>query len=120
MSDQYVIVLGINAVLTCFKGGSPLLKPHIFEGLLGALDDDFSLLGATWAHLALLAAFVVALGRFLWAPGRSELDFGGFRGGPERVLEVPRPYFSMFFRARVPAMRQSCGCAKTTVFLRFF
>ena len=48
----------------------------------------FSLLGASWALLALLAAFVLALGRFLrplsrfgLVPELTGLDFGGVLGG---------------------------------------
>ena len=76
--------------------------------------------GRFLAAFCVLAAFVLVFGRFFGVLERSGVDFGGFREGPESVLDVPRPYFSMFFRARVPAMRLSCGCAKTTVFLGFF
>ena len=71
----------------------------------GSCWHYFSLLGASWPHFATLAAFVVALGRFWWAPGRSGLDFGGSRAGPGKVWEALRPYFSMLFRACNLAMR---------------
>ena len=45
-----------------------------FFGHLGALGR---FLGASWALLALLAAFVVALGWFLCVLDRSGLDFEG-------------------------------------------
>ena len=59
----------------------------------------FSLLGASWALLALLAAFVLALGRFLrplsrfgLVPELTGLDFkvvlGGFGGPQRRFFEV--------------------------------
>ena len=56
----------------------------------------FSLLGASWALLLFLAAFLVAFGRFLRVLGRSELDFGGFRVAQKRVLEGPGLDFSRF------------------------
>ena len=79
----------------------------------------FSLLGASWAHLVPLAAFVVALGRFWCVLERPGLDFGGSREGPGRVLEPPNVYFARFFGTREHAMRENSGCAKTTLFPRF-
>ena len=57
----------------------------------------------SWALLRrvlhLLLRFVAAPGLFWCVPGRSGLDFGGFRHAPGRVLEVPGPYFSRFLNA---------------------
>ena len=79
----------------------------------------FSLLGASWPHFSHLAAFVVALGRFLYGLGRSGLNFRGFWEGPGRVLKAPGRYFSKFFGACKLAMRNIVECAKTIVFPRF-
>ena len=57
----------------------------------------FFALGASWAHLAHLAAFVVALGCFLKVLDRSGVDFGEFQESLGGVLEVPGRYFSSFF-----------------------
>ena len=72
----------------------------------------FSLLGASRAHFASLAALLVALGRFLCVLGRSGLDFGGVRDALGRVLEAPRPYFSTFWDAF------ACSCAGVAWMLR--
>ena len=94
--------------LSTYREG-PVNCPPQFSYFLGGrfslLGRLFSLLGASWPHFATLAAFVVALGRFWWAPGRSGLDFGGSRAGPGKVWEALRPYFAMLFRACNRAMR---------------
>ena len=77
----------------------------------------FSLLGASWAHFASLAAFVAALGRFLCVLERSGLDFGGFQESPGRVLERPGIYFSRLLRACALAVSACSDCSKTTVLL---
>ena len=59
----------------------------------------FSPLGASWAHFALLAAFVVALAWFLCVLGRSGLDFGGVRDASGSILEAPGLHFSRFLGA---------------------
>ena len=64
---------------------------------MGPCWHYFSLLGASWAHFAVLPAFAVALGRFLRVLDRAGLDFGGIRDGSGRVLEVPGPNFWKFF-----------------------
>ena len=86
---------------------------------MGAMSALLFAFGRFLAAFCVLAAFVLVFGRFFGVLERSGVDFGGSWGRPGKVLEVPKPYFSMFFRARVPAMRQSCGCAKTIVFPRF-
>ena len=72
------------------------------------------------AAFCVLAAFVLVLGRFFCVLERSRIDFGGSWGHLGKVWEVPRAYFSMFLRAHVLALRKGVGCAKTTVFPRFF
>ena len=67
----------------------------------------FSLLGVSWACFVALAAFVVTPGRFFGILGRSRLDFGGFRVGLGRVLELLTTYFSMFL------LHASLQCKKT-------
>ena len=67
--------------------------------MLGPCWHYFSFLGAFFRSQVLLGRFLAGLGRFggvLEPPG---LDFGGFRVGPERVLEARNTYFSKFFRA---------------------
>ena len=59
----------------------------------------FSLLGASWAHLARRAAHDRIFHRFGDVLGRSGLDFQAFWARPGRFLEAPKPYFSMLFRA---------------------
>ena len=85
---------------------------------MGPCWRHFSLLGASWAHLVPLAAFVVALGRFWCVLGRPGLDFGGSREGPGRVLEPPNVYVARFFGTHELAMRENSGCAKATIFPR--
>ena len=82
-------------------------------GLLEACWQYFSLLGASWALFAHLAAFLVACGRFFCVLGRSGLDFRGFLGTPGKVLDVPRPRFSRFLRAREHAMRNMLDVYET-------
>ena len=57
----------------------------------------FFALGASWEHLAHLAAFLVALGWFLWILDRPWVDFGKFQEGLGKALEVPGPHLSSFF-----------------------
>ena len=45
-------------------------------GHVGTILAHFSLLSASWVHFSRLAAFVVPVGRFFHALGRSSLDFG--------------------------------------------
>ena len=77
----------------------------------------FSLLGASWAHFARLAAFVASLGRFFGVLARSGLDFTGVRVGLGRVLEPPGPRFSRFCAACALALSDCSECNKTTVLL---
>ena len=83
----------------------------------------FSLWGASGAHFARLAAFVVALGLFLRVLGRSGLDFGGVGDAPWRVLETQNTVFSHLLRANEAALRKCsdpyktlAGAAKIKVF----
>ena len=80
----------------------------------------FFALGRFLAAFCVLAAFVLVLGRFFCVLERSKVDFEGSWGRPGKDWEVPRAYFSMFLRAHALALRKSVGCAKTTVFPRFF
>ena len=60
-------------------GGGPHKPPTQSSQALGEpCWHYFSLLGASWAHFASLAAFVAPLGRFLCVLERSGLDFGAF------------------------------------------
>ena len=68
-------------------------NPKRFLVQLGPCWHYFSLLGASWAHFARLAALVVALGLFLCVLGGSGLDFGGVWDAPGRALEVPGQHF---------------------------
>ena len=75
----------------------------------GALGRSWLLLGRSWGALGRSWA---PLGRFLgvswallgasWLPNAAQegpgLDFGGFWERPGKGWEVPRPYFSWFFR----------------------
>ena len=79
----------------------------------------FFTLGASWEHLAHLAAFFVALGWFLWILDRSWVDFGGFREGLGRVLEVPGPHFSIFFARASFQCEKACDVQKPQFFLGF-
>ena len=79
----------------------------------------FSLLGPSWPHFAGLAAFVVALGRFLSVLGCSGLDFGRVWGVPGMVLEVHNHHFSKFFRTCKLAMRKTLDMQKPQFFLGF-
>ena len=95
-----------------------MLPSHSW-GHVGALFRSWALLGR-FLLFASLAAFVLALGRFLCVSGlpgfdfgRPGLDFGGFRDAPGRVLEVQKPYFSELLLTRALALRRSCECAKT-------
>ena len=67
----------------------------------------FFALGASWEHLAHLAAFFGTLGWLLWVLDRSWVDFGRFQEGLGRVLEVPGPHFSSFFCVCELPMRKS-------------
>ena len=80
----------------------------------------FFALGRFPGAFCVLAAFVLVLGRFFCVLERSRVDFGGSWGRPGKVWDVPGAYFSMFLRARELALRKNSGCAKTTVFRRFF
>ena len=73
-------------------------------------------LGASSAHFAHLAAFVVAISRFLCVLGRSGLDFGGVWDALGRAVELSEVHFWRVFRARTLAMRKTSECVKTTVF----
>ena len=57
----------------------------------------FSLLGASCAHLALLAAFMAALGGFVSVLEHSEHDLGTFWARFEVVLEAQDSNFQGFF-----------------------
>ena len=57
----------------------------------------FSFLGASETHFASLAAFVVAVGRFLGVLARSWGDFGTLWARFSKFLEVPKPHSTMFF-----------------------
>ena len=88
-------------------------------GHVGSMLAHFSRLGGFFSLLAVSCAFV---GRFLLML----VVFFAFRNAPGRILdrpktisEGPKPYFSMFCRARILAMRKNSRCAKTTVFPRF-
>ena len=72
----------------------------------------FFALGASWAHLAHLAAFVVALGWFFWVLDRSGVDFGGFQEGLGTVLEVPEPhsFFDIFLRVQASNAKKLVMC----------
>ena len=86
-----------TVLIHCFHAG-PMLEP---------CWHYFSLLGVSWACFVALAAFVVTPGRFFGILGRSRLDFGGFRVGLGRVLELLTTYFSMFL------LHASLQCKKT-------
>ena len=66
-----------------------------------------TLVFALGRFLALLAAFVVALGWFLGVLDRSGLDFGGFGEVPGMVLKAPGLHFLRFFLDCELSMRQS-------------
>ena len=93
------------------KNAGPMLEP---------CWHYFSLLGVSWACFVALAAFVVTPGRFFGILGRSRLDFGGFRVGLGRVLELPASYFSMFLLHASLQCKKNSGCVKTIVFPWFF
>ena len=76
-------------------------------------------MGPSWPHFAGLAAFVVALGRFLSVLGCSGLDFGKVWGVPGMVLEVQNHHFSKFFRTCKLAMRKTLNMQKPQFFLGF-
>ena len=76
-------------------------------------------LGASWAHLAHLAAFVVTLCPFLHVLGRSGFDFGRVWNVPGMVLEVQNKHFSKFFRTCKLAMRKTLAMQKPQFFLGF-
>ena len=95
------------------KGGPAIPPTKLSCAMLDTHAAYFRLLGASWPHFAYLAAFVVALGRFVCVSGRSGLEFDGFWDGPGRVLEVLGPYFSRFFGAHGLVFRTSSGYAKT-------
>ena len=77
-------------------------------------------MGASWTLLALLAAFVVAVSRFLCVLRRPGLDFGGVWDALGRALELSEVHFWKVFLARTLAMRKTSECVKTRVFPRLF
>ena len=104
VSNQYVLYPSEIPVLTTYRGGGPgpkgskILNP--FLKLVRPCWHHFSLLGASWAHLASLAAFVVVLGCFWCVSGRSGLDFGGSRGVRGLFWRPQGPIFRRFFECR--------------------
>ena len=77
----------------------------------------FFALGASWEHLAHLAAFFVALGWFLWILDRSWVYFGGFQEGLGKALETPGPYFFEFFlRVRASNAKKLVMCKNHNFF----
>ena len=73
----------------------------------------FSLLGASWTLWALLAAFVLALGRFLCPLNRFGLVPGSILEGFWEVLEVQNVDFSRFLRTNKTALRKCSDPYKT-------
>ena len=117
--NQCALYTTLNTCLNYLRGGASQAKgSKIFKtwrpcwGHVGACWHRFSLLGASWASFSSLAAFVVALGRFLCVLGRSGLDFGRVRDAPGRILKPPRPYFDRFLDAF------ACSCAGVAWILR--
>ena len=123
VSDQCVGYTAGNTCRIYLRGGPGNPHSSIFSLLLGPCWPYFSLLGTSWAHFALPAAFVVALGRFLCVLGRSGLDFGRVWAAPGMVLEIPKSYFSRILRANMAALhgrsdpyKTLAGATKTKVF----
>ena len=86
----------LNILHFLTRGGGDEPKSRSKLAMLGPCWHYFSLLGVSWACFVALAAFVVTPGRFFGILGRSRLDFGGFRVGLGKVLELLTTYFSMF------------------------
>ena len=98
---------------------SQILKVPSALGSVGTIFRSWALLGRFLGTLVRLAVHVVVLGRVFGILGASRLDFGGFRGGPERNLGAPRLYFSRFLRARDHAVRDMLDVHETPLKLMF-
>ena len=107
VSDQYALSTSFKYLFYIPKG-DPAMPPTTRSALmLEPCWRHFSSLGVSWAHFALLAAFVVALGWFFCVLDHSGLDFGGFGEVPGMVFQAPGPHFLMFFLDCELSMRQS-------------
>ena len=124
VSDQCVGYTAGNTCRIYLRGGPGNPHSSIFSLLLGPCWPYFSLLGASWAHFAPLAVFVVALGWFFAASGRSVPDFGSSGSLPEAFghgFEGPEPlFFDVFSCTR--ACKRLCSTKtahvrKTIIFI---
>ena len=73
----------------------------------------FFALGPSWPHFARLAAFFVALDKFLYFLGPPGLDFGRLRAALGTVFEAQNGDFSGFLRAHKAALRKRSDPYKT-------
>ena len=73
----------------------------------------FLALGPSWPHFARLAAFFVALDRFLYVLEPSGLDFGRVWAALGTVFEAQNGDFSRFLRAHKAALRKRSDPYKT-------